>query len=47
MLQRLQQRMEKRKINVQEIEPELLSFYPEIDDGKVFPIIGNFMAVNC
>ncbi|XP_060794959.1 male-specific lethal 1 homolog isoform X1 [Neoarius graeffei] len=32
MLQRLQQRMEKRKLNIQECEPEISSFYPDADD---------------
>ncbi|KAI5623237.1 male-specific lethal 1-like isoform X3, partial [Silurus asotus] len=32
MLQRLQQRMEKRKLNIQESEPEISSFYPDADD---------------
>lgn len=32
MLQRLQQRMEK-KVAVQETEPDLMSFYPEAEDG--------------
>ncbi len=33
MLQRLQQRMEKKKPNVQESEPDLSSFYPDVDNG--------------
>lgn len=32
MFQRLQQRMNKQKV-IQESEPELLSFYPEAEDG--------------
>ncbi|KAI4873496.1 hypothetical protein NFI96_032582 [Prochilodus magdalenae] len=44
MLQRLQQRMEKRKINVQESEPELSSFYPEIDDVESI-VITPFLPV--
>ncbi|XP_066522158.1 male-specific lethal 1 homolog [Hoplias malabaricus] len=44
MLQRLQQRMEKRKMNVQESEPELLSFYPEVDDVESI-VITPFLPV--
>ncbi|KAL7857024.1 hypothetical protein SRHO_G00159230 [Serrasalmus rhombeus] len=44
MLQRLQQRMEKRKINVQESEPELSSFYPDIDDVESI-VITPFLPV--
>lgn len=33
MLQRLQQRMEKKKTNVQESEPEVSSFHPDLDSG--------------
>ncbi|KAG9267800.1 hypothetical protein AMEX_G18671 [Astyanax mexicanus] len=44
MLQRLQQRMEKRKINVQESEPEMSSFYPEVDDVESI-IITPFLPV--
>lgn len=32
MFQRLQQRMNRRKV-IQESEPELLSFYPDLEDG--------------
>lgn len=44
MLQRLQQRMEKRKLNIQECEPEISSFYPEVDDvGSI--VITPFLPV--
>lgn len=33
MLQRLQQRMEKKKVNVQETKPEVSSFYPDPESG--------------
>lgn len=33
MLQRLQQRMEKKKTNVQESEPEVSSFHPDLENG--------------
>uniref|UniRef100_A0A9J8AYL3 MSL complex subunit 1b n=1 Tax=Cyprinus carpio carpio TaxID=630221 RepID=A0A9J8AYL3_CYPCA len=35
MLQRLQQRMEKKKTNVPESEPELSSFYPNVENGTL------------
>ncbi|XP_051530225.1 male-specific lethal 1 homolog [Myxocyprinus asiaticus] len=38
MLQRLQQRMEKKKMNVQENEPELSSFYPDVDSVEAIEI---------
>lgn len=39
MLQRLQQRMEKRKLNIQESEPEIASFYPDSDDGMLCALV--------
>lgn len=39
MLQRLQQRMEKRKLNIQECEPEISSFYPDADDGMFWAFV--------
>ncbi|XP_076856563.1 male-specific lethal 1 homolog [Brachyhypopomus gauderio] len=44
MLQRLQQRMEKRKMNIQESEPEISSFYPDIDDVESI-VITPFLPV--
>ncbi|XP_042623673.1 male-specific lethal 1 homolog [Cyprinus carpio] len=38
MLQRLQQRMEKKKTNVQESEPELFSFYPDVDNVEAIMV---------
>lgn len=44
MLQRLQQRMEKRKLNIQESEPEIASFYPDADDVESV-VITSFLPV--
>lgn len=33
VLQRLQQRMEKKKVTVQEAKPEVSSFYPDPESG--------------
>ncbi|XP_062859850.1 male-specific lethal 1 homolog [Trichomycterus rosablanca] len=44
MLQRLQQRMEKRKLNVQECEPEISSFYPDGDEVESI-VITPFLPV--
>lgn len=38
MFQRLQERMNKQKV-IQESEPELLSFYPEAEDGVFLPLL--------
>lgn len=38
MLQRLQQRMEKKKTNVQESEPDLSSFYPDVDNVEAIMV---------
>ncbi|XP_059388325.1 male-specific lethal 1 homolog [Carassius carassius] len=38
MLQRLQQRMEKKKTNVQENEPEVSSFYPNVDNVEAIMV---------
>ncbi|XP_026078525.1 male-specific lethal 1 homolog [Carassius auratus] len=38
ILQRLQQRMEKKKTNVQESEPELFSFYPDVDNVEAIMV---------
>lgn len=38
MFQRLQQRMNRQKV-IQESEPELLSFYPEPDDGMSLALL--------
>uniref|UniRef100_A0A672QX74 Male-specific lethal 1 homolog n=1 Tax=Sinocyclocheilus grahami TaxID=75366 RepID=A0A672QX74_SINGR len=38
MLHRLQQRMEKKKTNVQESEPELSSFYPDVDNVEAIMV---------
>ena len=38
MFQRLQQRMNKKK-GIQESEPEVLSFYPDTEDGTTLYIV--------
>lgn len=44
MFQRLQQRMNKQKV-IQESEPELLSFYPETEDGMSHALLQLIMIV--
>lgn len=44
MFQRLQQRMNKQKV-IQESEPELLSFYPETEDGMSLALLQLIMMV--